>query len=95
MNFGSRHSILGMLVVLLASLTSCSSTYQITGNSDITSLDGKKLSLRTLENGQWVEMPSLCKITYEITDYEDITEEEAMRLIELKESERANKEEVK
>ena len=47
------------------------------------------------ENGQWVEMPSLCKITYEITDYEDITEEEAMRLIELKESERANKKEVK
>ena len=47
------------------------------------------------ENGQWVEMPSLCKITYEITNYEDITEEEAMRLIELKESERANKEEVK
>ena len=47
------------------------------------------------ENGQWVEMPSLCKVTYEITDYEDITEEEAMRLIELKESGRANKEEVK
>ena len=47
------------------------------------------------ENGQWVEMPGLCKITYEITDYEDITEEEAMRLIELKESERANKKEVK
>ncbi|MBO4219406.1 MAG: hypothetical protein J5933_00575 [Clostridia bacterium] len=47
------------------------------------------------ENGQWVKMPSLYKITYEITNYEDITEEEAMHLIELKESEHANMEEVK
>lgn len=58
MFLGFRHSISGMLVVLLALLTSCSSTYQITGNSELTSLDGKKLSLRTLENGQWVEVDS-------------------------------------
>lgn len=44
--------------MLLSLLTSCSSTYQITGNSDITSLDGKTLSLRTLKNGQWIEMDS-------------------------------------
>lgn len=34
------------------------------------------------ENGEWVKMPSLIKISYEITDYETISEEEAMRLIE-------------
>ena len=33
------------------------------------------------ENGEWVKMPSLMKITWDITDYECIGEEEAMQLI--------------
>ena len=33
------------------------------------------------ENGKWVSMPGLLKIQHDITDYEDITEEEAMKLV--------------
>jgi hypothetical protein len=33
------------------------------------------------ENGRWVSMPGLIKIRFEITDYEEISKEEAMRLI--------------
>lgn len=33
------------------------------------------------EKGKWVEMPGLIKIEFEITDYEEITKEEAERLI--------------
>ena len=33
------------------------------------------------ENGKWVSMPGLLKIEHDITDYEDITEEEAMKLV--------------
>ena len=47
-----------MLVVFLTAFSACSSTYQITGNSDITTLDGKILSLRTLQDGHWVEVDS-------------------------------------
>lgn len=34
------------------------------------------------EDGNWVQMNGLWKIENDITDYEDITEEEAMHLIE-------------
>ena len=34
------------------------------------------------ENGRWVSMPGLIKIRFEITDYEEISKEEAMRLID-------------
>lgn len=59
MKSGLEHKSLGALLVLLMGiLGSCSSMYQITGNSNITTLDGKTLSLRTLKNGQWVEVDS-------------------------------------
>lgn len=34
------------------------------------------------EGGAWVYMPSLIKILFEITDYEEISEEEAREIIE-------------
>ena len=34
------------------------------------------------EGGKWVYMPSLIKIQNEITDYEEISEDEANKLIE-------------
>lgn len=34
------------------------------------------------ENGRWVSMPGLIKIRFEITDYEEISREEAMRFID-------------
>ena len=40
------------------------------------------------ENGEWVKMPGLAKITWEITNYEEIDEAEAMRLIEQKDDKR-------
>ena len=33
------------------------------------------------EKGEWVEMPNLIKIKFEDTNYEEITQEEAERLI--------------
>ena len=33
------------------------------------------------EKGKWVEMPGLWKIEWEVTDYDDITKEEADKLI--------------
>lgn len=37
------------------------------------------------ENGEWVKMPGLIKISFEITNYESISEEEAEELIRNKE----------
>ena len=58
MEKSSKYGVWVMLVVFLTAFTACSSTYQITGNSDITTLDGKILSLRTLQDGHWVEVDS-------------------------------------
>ena len=58
MEKSSKYGVWLMLVVLLTAFSACSSTYQITGNSDITTLDGKILSLRTLQDGHWVEVDS-------------------------------------
>lgn len=58
MERSSKYSVWGMLILLISVFSACSSTYQITGNSDITTLDGKYLSLRTLQNGHWVEVDS-------------------------------------
>lgn len=58
MEKSSKYGVWVMLVVFLSAFTACSSTYQITGNSDITTLDGKILSLRTLQDGHWVEVDS-------------------------------------
>ena len=58
MEKSSKYGVWVMLVVLLTAFSACSSTYQITGNSDITTLDGKILSLRTLQDGHWVEVDS-------------------------------------
>ena len=39
------------------------------------------------QDGQWVFMPSLTKIAWDVTaDYDEITEEEAMKLIREKEN---------
>lgn len=40
------------------SFSSCSRKYKIEGNSSVTSLDGKMLFLKTLQNGQWVTIDS-------------------------------------
>lgn len=58
MEKSSKYGVWVMLVVFLTAFSACSSTYQITGNSDITTLDGKILSLRTLQDGHWVEVDS-------------------------------------
>ncbi|MFA6873463.1 MAG: DUF4369 domain-containing protein [Bacteroidaceae bacterium] len=46
------------LIFLLLSLTSCGSKYKIEGTSSVTSLDGKKLFLKVLQNGEWVSVDS-------------------------------------
>ena len=33
------------------------------------------------ENGRWVSMPGLVKIKFEVTDYEEISEEEAKKIM--------------
>ncbi|MCR5574434.1 MAG: DUF4369 domain-containing protein [Bacteroidaceae bacterium] len=43
---------------MVAAFTSCSSAYQITGKSDINSLDGKKLYLKTLSESGWTPVDS-------------------------------------
>lgn len=45
-----------MLLVFV--FTSCGRKYKIEGSSSITSLDGKMLFLRTLYNGEWVDVDS-------------------------------------
>jgi len=54
----TESKMMSLLTLVLAILASCSSAYQISGNSDITRLDGKTLSLKTLKEGQWVPVDS-------------------------------------
>ena len=42
------------LLLLLVLFVSCSRKYKIEGSSSVTSLDGKMLFLKTLQDGQWV-----------------------------------------
>lgn len=46
------------LLLLLVFLTSCSRKYKIEGSSSVTSLDGKMLYLKTLQDGEWVAVDS-------------------------------------
>lgn len=54
----AENRIMNLFMLMLTMLASCSSAYQISGNSDITRLDGKTLSLKTLKEGQWVPVDS-------------------------------------
>lgn len=45
-------------LVLLVVFASCSRKYKIEGSSSVTSLDGKMLFLKTLQNGEWVAIDS-------------------------------------
>ncbi len=45
-------------LLLLVSFSSCSRKYKIEGSSSVTSLDGKMLFLKTLQDGQWVTVDS-------------------------------------
>ena len=40
------------LLLLLVFFTSCARKYKVEGSSSVTSLDGKMLFLKTLQNGQ-------------------------------------------
>lgn len=44
--------------ILSVVLASCGSLYKIEGNSSVTSLDGKMLFLKTLQNGEWMVVDS-------------------------------------
>ena len=46
------------LLLLLVLFVSCSRKYKIEGSSSVTSLDGKMLFLKTLQDGQWVAINS-------------------------------------
>ena len=46
------------MMILASLLTACSSAYQIAGKSDINSLDGKKLYLKTLSENGWLPVDS-------------------------------------
>ena len=46
------------LLLLLVLFVSCSRKYKIEGSSSVTSLDGKMLFLKTLQDGQWVAIDS-------------------------------------
>ena len=46
------------LLLLLVFFTSCARKYKVEGSSSVTSLDGKMLFLKTLQNGQWVAVDS-------------------------------------
>lgn len=46
------------LLLLLIVFASCSRKYKIEGSSSVTSLDGKMLFLKTLQNGEWVAIDS-------------------------------------
>lgn len=46
------------LLLLLVLFVSCSRKYKIEGSSSVTSLDGKILFLKTLQDGQWVAIDS-------------------------------------
>ncbi|WP_294618566.1 DUF4369 domain-containing protein [uncultured Bacteroides sp.] len=45
-------------LLLLVSFSSCSRKYKIEGSSSVTSLDGKMLFLKALQDGQWVTVDS-------------------------------------
>lgn len=45
-------------LLLLVLFTSCNRKYKIEGSSSVTSLDGKMLFLKTLQDGQWVSVDS-------------------------------------
>ncbi len=45
-------------LLLLVLFTSCTRKYKIEGSSSVTSLDGKMLFLKTLRDGQWVNVDS-------------------------------------
>lgn len=45
-------------MLLLFVFTSCGRKYKIEGSSSVTSLDGKMLFLRVLQNGEWVDVDS-------------------------------------
>lgn len=55
-----RMSVSRILPFLLLAmlLASCSRKYKIEGSSSVTSLDGKMLFLKTLQNGEWVAVDS-------------------------------------
>lgn len=46
------------LLLLLVFLSSCSRKYKVEGSSSVTSLDGKMLFLKTLQDGKWVTIDS-------------------------------------
>lgn len=46
------------LLLLLVFFASCSRKYKIEGSSSVTSLDGKMLFLKTLQDGRWVAVDS-------------------------------------
>ena len=46
------------LLLLLVFFPSCARKYKVEGSSSVTSLDGKMLFLKTLQNGQWVAVDS-------------------------------------
>ena len=45
-------------LLLLVLFTSCNRKYKIEGSSSVASLDGKMLFLKTLQDGQWVNVDS-------------------------------------
>ncbi len=46
------------LLLFLLLFTSCSRKYKIEGSSSVSSLDGRMLFIKTLEDGKWVKMDS-------------------------------------
>ena len=56
------------LLLLLVFFTSCARKYKVEGSSSVTSLDGKMLFLKTLQNGQWVAVDSVMMVTLYMDD---------------------------
>lgn len=46
------------LLLLLCVLTSCSRKYKIEGSSSVTSLDGRMLFIKVLQDGEWIKVDS-------------------------------------
>lgn len=46
------------LLLLLLALTSCTRKYKIEGSSSVSSLDGRMLFIKILDNGEWVKIDS-------------------------------------
>lgn len=51
-------NVLLPLLLLLVSFSSCGRKYKIEGTSEVKSLDGKMLYLRTLKDGKWITVDS-------------------------------------